>query len=498
MPALIIPTPCAESDLLVALIIIVLLQSTSAALIGNWLTCNVGDTCNSGFTCCVALADLATGKRTCRPIGGDCAPVTTVRTTTTTRIVTPTSTLRNSWETCFIGDTCNAGYICCVGVGDLATGKRTCRPINGDCAAITSTRSSTTTVRPTTTTTKTTTSTKTTTRTTTTTTRSTTTKASTTTTTTPKPTTTTTTITTIRTTTTTSKTTTLNSPTSVLRGDYQTCYIGDSCSAGFTCCIGVGDLSTGKRTCRPINGDCAVITTTTFKSTTTSTTTKPPSPTPSVVGNWLTCHIGDVCNSGYTCCVGVMDVATGKRTCRPVNGDCATVTSPITTRTIRPTTTVSTTPVPTMPPGFKGKNYGIGSWFLANSTATFTNGNSWCGFVYQDYTLGFAPDITVMTNGTNAVWPDPGWEPSGTAYCGLEAIVTNVENGNTVTLYIADAFDHRFVKSPGSIDIMIEQFSVLKGRVPYDNNDVMMNVSWQFTGRRAPQYSFKGPGDTAP
>jgi hypothetical protein len=37
-----------------------------------------------------------------------------------------------------------------------------------------------------------------------------------------------------------------------------------------------------------------------------------------------------------------------------------------------------------------GKHTGIGSWFRANFGGDETNGNSWCGYPYQDHTNGFA------------------------------------------------------------------------------------------------------------
>lgn len=54
-----------------------------------------------------------------------------------------------------------------------------------------------------------------------------------------------------------------------------------------------------------------------------------------------------------------------------------------------------------------------------------------------------------MTNGTNAVWGNPMYPTYIKYYCGLEAIVTNPDNGRSMTLYIGDAFDHRWVRTPG-------------------------------------------------
>lgn len=148
-----------------------------------------------------------------------------------------------------------------------------------------------------------------------------------------------------------------------------------------------------------------------------------------------------------------------------------------------------------LPGGFRGQNVGIGSWFRAKHANDYTNGNSWCGYPYSDKTPGFAPDIMVMTKGTNAVWPSPNWKPSVAEYCGLEARVYNPDTGVSMLLYITDAFDHKWVKTPGSIDIMVEAFQKLTNYNPLDKNRVIKNVQWEFTGRRNPKYSIGGPGD---
>ncbi|KAJ3125179.1 hypothetical protein HK098_000553 [Nowakowskiella sp. JEL0407] len=155
----------------------------------------------------------------------------------------------------------------------------------------------------------------------------------------------------------------------------------------------------------------------------------------------------------------------------------------------------NTVPVIFMPTGFKGVNVGIGSWFQANKDDSHTNGMSWCGYPYKDYTNGFAPDITIMTNGGNYKWPNPGWFLYGRLYCGLEAIVTNPATGVSRVMYIADAFDHRFVRSPGSIDIMKGKFEELYGRRTNNHNNVIYGVRWVLTGRRSLKYAFGGPGD---
>lgn len=77
----------------------------------NWETCTLGQSCNAGYTCCVATADVGSGKMTCR--NADCSA--------------PTTTTVPDWATCFTGDRCNAGFTCCVATADINTGKKTCR-----------------------------------------------------------------------------------------------------------------------------------------------------------------------------------------------------------------------------------------------------------------------------------------------------------------------------------------------------------------------------------
>jgi len=120
------------------------------------------------------------------------------------------------------------------------------------------------------------------------------------------------------------------------------------------------------------------------------------------------------------------------------------------------------------PSAFKGNQTGIGSWFNANNDGT--NGNSWCGYPYNNASPVFAPDITQMTNGTNAVWPNPLWSTYGKIYCGLEATVKDGNTGNVMTMYIGDAFDHQWVRTPGSIDIMSDSWSKLHN-MPANNKN---------------------------
>ncbi|KAJ1549848.1 hypothetical protein HK096_010115, partial [Nowakowskiella sp. JEL0078] len=205
------------------------------------------------------------------------------------------------------------------------------------------------------------------------------------------------------------------------------------------------------------------------------------------IENWKTCSLadGDTCNPGYVCCLGKDDVAQNKQTCRQISyGDCVFASSVTTGKTSSKTTMTTTTltistlktqstivtttgmktttqvivnsPSPDPSLEFvtnmpKGMNVGLGSWFYANDGTT-SNGQSWCGYPYDDKkTIGFAPDITLMTEGKNSVYdPNSGmdsvsnknWVKYTTQYCGLEAVVTNPNNGVKLTLYLVDAFNH--------------------------------------------------------
>ncbi|KAI8821480.1 uncharacterized protein EV422DRAFT_44251 [Fimicolochytrium jonesii] len=154
------------------------------------------------------------------------------------------------------------------------------------------------------------------------------------------------------------------------------------------------------------------------------------------------------------------------------------------------------------PSAFWGKkNTGIGSWFRANHGNDDTNGKSWCGYPYNDWTPGFAPDISQMTEWTNAKykWNNPGqnkkWVQYATAYCGLEAEVTNPQNGKKMKLFITDAFDHAWVRSPGSIDIHVKRWEQLTNNYSRDKNKVIKGVTWTLTGRRSGRYKFQGTGN---
>ncbi|KAJ3067020.1 hypothetical protein HDU98_009756 [Podochytrium sp. JEL0797] len=115
----------------IAVVSVLLLTSMAPVLaqsiIGDWMTCTPSlDTCASGangFTCCVAPADVGSGKFTCRPFSAcqvfEAKPATVP-----------------NWNTCRPSlDTCSGGYTCCVGPLDQSIWKYTCRPGN-NCLAL--------------------------------------------------------------------------------------------------------------------------------------------------------------------------------------------------------------------------------------------------------------------------------------------------------------------------------------------------------------------------
>jgi len=141
--------------------------------------------------------------------------------------------------------------------------------------------------------------------------------------------------------------------------------------------------------------------------------------------------------------------------------------------------------------GFLKKNggsRGIGSWFRTNAGQDSTNGHSWCGYPYNDNTNGFAPDVSVMLSNFGG-----DYEKAAKAYCGLEAMVTTPKG--KFKMYIADGFDSRWVRTPGSIDIPKNRWANLAGYSTSDKNKVIMGITWELTGKRSQQYSFKGRGN---
>ncbi|GAA5862926.1 hypothetical protein JCM8547_003623 [Rhodosporidiobolus lusitaniae] len=135
--------------------------------------------------------------------------------------------------------------------------------------------------------------------------------------------------------------------------------------------------------------------------------------------------------------------------------------------------------------GFAGTNENaILSWYNTNSGQDSTNGNSWCYFPYSNTVPGFAPSLKTMLNnfGGDAM-------AARKAYCGLEAEITTAD-GKTVTLYVADAFDDTWVRTPASLDIIHGAFNELWGSSTDNKNDVFTGASWKFTGRRDSRWAF--------
>ncbi|KDE03694.1 hypothetical protein MVLG_05825 [Microbotryum lychnidis-dioicae p1A1 Lamole] len=136
-----------------------------------------------------------------------------------------------------------------------------------------------------------------------------------------------------------------------------------------------------------------------------------------------------------------------------------------------------------------GTNKGsIVSWFSTKSTTDSTNGNSWCGFPYDDTTPGFAISLkTMLANFGN------NYEKAAKAFCGMEAEITS-KSGKKIKLVLVDAFDDRWVRTPNSIDMITNSFAKFNGARTTNKNVVQMDASWVFTGRRNLRYQFKGVG----
>ncbi|GAA5864196.1 hypothetical protein JCM3774_001253 [Rhodotorula dairenensis] len=139
---------------------------------------------------------------------------------------------------------------------------------------------------------------------------------------------------------------------------------------------------------------------------------------------------------------------------------------------------------------FLGNNTGaIASWYRSNNPRDSTNGRSWCQMPYNDAVPGFAPSLKTMLASF-----DQDSTAAKRAFCGLEAKVYSPATRKTVTLFIADAFDDKWVRTPASIDVMFDSFASLFGRTTHDKNDVVKDVSWRLTGKRNEQFTYEGVG----
>ena len=83
----------------------------------------------------------------------------------------------------------------------------------------------------------------------------------------------------------------------------------------------------------------------------------------------------------------------------------------------------------------------------------------------------------------------------GREYCGMEAKVRNPKTNKTLILYVTDAFDPKWVRSPGSIDIMVEPFLYLTNDAPLLKDNVIFDIEWEFTGNKSAKYEYRGRGD---
>ncbi|GAA6005980.1 uncharacterized protein JCM10292_005634 [Rhodotorula paludigena] len=139
---------------------------------------------------------------------------------------------------------------------------------------------------------------------------------------------------------------------------------------------------------------------------------------------------------------------------------------------------------------FLGRNEGaIASWYHTNSGTDSTNGRSWCEFPYNDSVPGFAPSLKTMLSsfGDDAAKAKEG-------FCGLEARVYSPKTDKTLTMYIADAFDDTWVRTPSSIDVIYDSFADIFGSTTDNKDDVVKACWWELTGGREEKYTYKGVG----
>ncbi|KAF5579435.1 hypothetical protein FPCIR_11093 [Fusarium pseudocircinatum] len=140
---------------------------------------------------------------------------------------------------------------------------------------------------------------------------------------------------------------------------------------------------------------------------------------------------------------------------------------------------------------FSGPQSGIGSWYRASTGQDSTNGQSWCGYKYYNSDPVFAPSLKAMGGATYNSNPD-AWRQQTRKYCGLEAKVTDPTTGKSLLMYIGDSFDDQWVRTPASIDIMIDAYSNIHGNPNGDKNNVIKGVQWELTGRVNTKYAAPG------
>ncbi|KAK7428394.1 hypothetical protein QQZ08_005013 [Neonectria magnoliae] len=140
---------------------------------------------------------------------------------------------------------------------------------------------------------------------------------------------------------------------------------------------------------------------------------------------------------------------------------------------------------------FPGPQSGIGSWYRANAAPDSTSGISWCGYKYYNSDPLFAVSLKAMGGATYGSNPT-AWKAATKKYCGLEAKLTDPATGKTKLMYVGDAFDDAWVRTPSSIDIMIDAFTAVNGN-PNGNKNIVINpVKWELTGNVNTQYAAAG------
>ncbi|KAI5248091.1 hypothetical protein E4T43_01441 [Aureobasidium subglaciale] len=147
---------------------------------------------------------------------------------------------------------------------------------------------------------------------------------------------------------------------------------------------------------------------------------------------------------------------------------------------------------------FPGTQSGVGSWYRASSSQDSTSGTGWCGKKYSDSDPVIAVYFTAMSANDATYNSDQnGWRTATRKYCGLEALVTDPATGKQKLMYIADAFDPRYVTGMGhpkaSLDIMLNSWSELYGKSPNGNKNLVINpVQWVLTGNINTQWTADG------
>ncbi|PRP86273.1 hypothetical protein PROFUN_05414 [Planoprotostelium fungivorum] len=210
--------------------------------------------------------------------------------------------------------------------------------------------------------------------------------------------------------------------------------------------------------------------------------------------DWQFCSVSSECANN---CCSKQYSGDGKLKCTPGGSQCVRSGSSSGSSTSGSSTSGSGTgsggssSLPSTVKAFRSPMSGIGSWFRASNSGDSTNGNSWCGYRYYNSDPVFAPDLNQMTDNTVATWgSNPTlWKKYTGIYCGLEANVTNPRNGRSMIMYIGDGFDPKWVRSPGSIDIMTDAFNYLWGSNTGNKNDVIQGVKWSLTGRKSAKYT---------